>query len=165
MIVGINYYYLQKGGLSMDVMFWAVAFVMFVIAEISTTQLVSIWLAAGALVSLLIAYFTDFSMLFQLTVFIVISVLSLLLSIPMLKKRMGKAVPHTNCELEIGKSATVIEEINTALGTGRVTLNGIDWCALPQISSQVIPKGSIVSVTAVQGAKLTVTPKEMASVN
>ncbi|MDD6279261.1 MAG: NfeD family protein [Ruminococcus sp.] len=144
----------------MDVLFWAVMFVIFVCAELATVQLVSIWLGLGALISMMIAFFTDFTFLAQLTVFILISAVSLLISVPMLRKRMHAPVVHTNSELEIGKNATVIEEINSDNGTGRVTLNGVDWNAVADDSSQIIPNGSIVTVKAVRGATLTVAAKD-----
>lgn len=151
-----------KGGFLMDVLFWAIAFVIFVIAEFATIQLVSIWFALGSLVSLLMAYFTDFTMLSQLTVFIIISALSLCISLPMLRRRKNKPIVRTNCELEVGKVATVIEDINFDRGTGRVTLNGVDWSASASDPAAVIPKGSVVTVTEIKGTKLTVVIKESA---
>jgi membrane protein implicated in regulation of membrane protease activity len=62
----------------------------------------------------------------------------------------------TNADLDIGESAVVIEEINENTGSGRVTLKGVDWSAVPAVSGSIIPKGSIVTVKKVQGAKLTV---------
>ena len=76
----------------------------------------------------------------------------------MKKHRKAKHV-STNAELDVGKNAVVIEEINKDNGTGRVTLNGVDWSAVSSDNS-VIPKGSIVTVTQVQGAKLVVELKD-----
>jgi len=42
---------------------------------------------------------------------------------------------------------------------GRVTLGGVDWSAQPLDHEQIIPKGSIVTVEEVQGAKLVVSQK------
>ncbi|WP_019678891.1 hypothetical protein, partial [Ruminococcus flavefaciens] len=68
----------------MDVLFWALAVIAFVIAEVATVQLVSIWFAAGAMVTLLLSYFYDLSALQQLGIFIIASAVFLLLSIPLL---------------------------------------------------------------------------------
>ncbi len=138
----------------MEVIFGAGAFVFFIIAEIITIQLISVWLAAGAFVKMLITYFIDgISFVGQLGVFIVISSVLLAITFPLMKKQRKKGYIPTNSELEKGKQAVVIEEINTIAGTGRVTLNGVDWKA---VSDSVIPMNSIVKVMSVQGAKLIV---------
>ncbi len=144
----------------MDVLFWALAVIAFVIAEVATVQLVSIWFAAGAMVTLLLSYFYDLSALQQLGIFIIASAVFLLLSIPLLKKRRKQTAVATNAELDIGKHATVIEEINSDKGTGRVTLNGVNWSAVPEDENEIIPVGAIVIVRKVLGAKLSVIPEK-----
>ncbi len=143
----------------MSVLVWAITVVAFVIAEIVTVQLVSIWFAAGALVTLLLSYFYELSALEQLGIFIISSSVFLLLSIPLIRKRRKKTAVATNAELDVGRHATVIEEINADKGTGRVTLNGVNWSAVPEDEDMVIPNGTIVIVTKVMGAKLRVRPE------
>ena len=55
----------------MDVLFWAALVVMFVIIEIATVQLVSIWLAAGSLVTMISTYLFDLTMVQQLLIFLI----------------------------------------------------------------------------------------------
>lgn len=136
---------------------WAVIFVLFVIAEIATFQLVSIWFAVGALVTLICTYFFEMNLLAQLGIFILASGAFLAVTFPFLSKMRKKGYISTNSELDIGKKATVIEEINTNKGTGRASLNGVDWSAVPADPNAVIPVGSIVIVQKVNGAKLVVT--------
>ena len=143
----------------MSVLFWAIAVVAFVIAEIATVQLVSIWFAAGAFVTLLLSYFYELSAFEQLGIFIISSSVFLLLSVPLIKKRRKKAAVATNAKLDVGRHATVIEEINVDKGTGRVTLNGVNWSAVPEDENAIIPEGAIVIVTKVMGAKLRVRPE------
>jgi len=143
----------------LSVLFWAIAVVAFVVAEVVTVQLVSIWFAAGALVTLLLSYFYELSALEQLGIFIISSSVFLLLSIPLIRKRRKKTAVATNAELDVGRHATVIEEINADKGTGRVTLNGVNWSAVPEDEDMVIPNGTIVIVTKVMGAKLRVRPE------
>lgn len=143
-----------KGNFYMAVIFWAVVFVFFIIAEIITVQLVSIWLAVGALTTMLTVYFKDgISFAGQLFIFIIVSSVLLAVTFPLMKKYRKKGYIPTNSELDTGKQAVVIEEINTTAGTGRVTLNGVDWKA---VSDEIIPINSIVKVMSVQGAKLIV---------
>lgn len=144
----------------MSVIVWACLLVAFVIAEIITIQLVSIWLAAGAFITMLCCYFIgDIPVLGQLVIFIVTSTFFLVLTMPYIRSRRNREHISTNSELDVGKSATVIEEINPDNGTGRVTLGGVDWSALSE-TGDIIPKDSIVTVTEVMGAKLKVKKKE-----
>lgn len=144
----------------MGVLFWAIAVVAFIIAEIATIQLVSIWLAAGALITLLASAFYPLNAFEELCIFILSSAVLLLLSFPLIKSRKKKAVTATNADLDVGKHATVIEAINSDKGTGRVTLNGVNWGAVPENENDIIPVGTIVIVTKVIGAKLTVVPEK-----
>ncbi|MCM1507068.1 MAG: NfeD family protein [Ruminococcus flavefaciens] len=141
----------------MNILIWATAVVVFVVLEIMTVQLVSVWLAVGAFVTMLATYFMkDLSFAVQLAVFIIVSAVLLAVTFPLMKKFRKKEYVPTNAELNAGKKAVVIEEINTRTGTGRVTLNGVDWKA---VSDEIIPAESIVTVKSVQGAKLIVTYK------
>lgn len=144
----------------MDVMLWAIGVAVFTIIEIATVQLVSVWFAAGSLITLLCTYFFDITMLQQTCIFVASSVILVAFSMPYLKSRRNIEHIGTNTELDIGKSARVIEDINTANGSGRVTLNGIDWHAVPLSENEIIPAGSIVTVDKVQGAKLVVSAKK-----
>lgn len=147
----------MKGGLVLEVLFWAIMVVVFIIAEVMTVQLVSVWFAAGALVTLIMSYFFELSLIEQLGIFIIASTVFLMVSLPFLKKRRSKDYTGTNSELDVGKTATVIEDIDSVRGTGRVTLNGVDWSAVSDNTGSIIPAGSIVTVIRVQGAKLIVT--------
>lgn len=150
----------MKGGISLDIITigWAVAFVVFVILELVTAPLVSIWLALGSLAAFLCAYFFGIPFGAQLAIFIAVSAIALICTLP-LRKKVNEEVIPTNSDLDIGKNARVIEEINAELGTGRVSMNGVDWGAVSADRGIVIPEGSIVIVKEIDGAKLIVTPK------
>jgi membrane protein implicated in regulation of membrane protease activity len=144
----------------MEILFWALAVVAFVIAEVMTIQLVSIWFAAGALVTLLMTYFFELSWIEQLGVFIAASTVFLIMSLPLIRKRKKNRAVATNADLDVGKHATVIEEINCDKGTGRVTLGGVNWSAVPENENEVISEGTVVIVKKVMGAKLLVAPEK-----
>ena len=144
----------------MEILFWAFAVIAFVIAEVITIQLVSIWFAAGALVTLLMTYSFELSWIQQLGVFIVASTIFLIMSLPFIRKRKKSKAVATNADLDVGKHATVIEEINCDKGTGRVTLNGVNWSAVPENENDIISEGTVVIVKKVLGAKLLVAPEK-----
>ncbi len=138
----------------MEILFWAVAVVIFIAVETATVQLVSVWLAVGAFIAMLSAFFFgELGFAGQLAIFIVTSAVLVGITFPYVRKRRKKEHIPTNSELDKGKKAVVIEEINSANGTGRVTLNGVDWKA---VSDSIISADSIVTVVSVEGAKLIV---------
>ncbi|MDE6776211.1 MAG: NfeD family protein, partial [Ruminococcus sp.] len=108
----------------MEILLWAVLAAVFIVIEIFTVQLVSLWLAAGALTAMICTALLDISFITQSEIFAASSAFFVLLSLPLIQKRMNKKHTATNCELDIGKSAIVIEEINPDCNSGRVTLNG-----------------------------------------
>ena len=105
-------------------------------------------------------YFLNLTFFGQLMIFIISSAVLLAITFPLIRKKLKGKIVSTNADLDIGETATVIEEINKNAGTGRVTLNGVDWSAFNVNPAEVIPKGSIVTVKEVQGAKLMVALKE-----
>jgi membrane protein implicated in regulation of membrane protease activity len=142
-----------------EVLFWAIITLAFIVAEIITIQLVSIWFAAGAFITMICAYVKDPGIVGELIIFIVTSSLLLVITYPLLKNWRHVKHVGTNSELEIGRTASVIEEVDRNKGTGRVKLNGVDWSAVSADGDTVIPVGTIVTVVRVQGAKLFVTSK------
>lgn len=134
---------------------WGVVFAVMVIAELASMQLISIWFAAGALASFIMAL-CGFGMGLQMFVFVVVSIVLLTVTRPLLKKFTVNRIQPTNVELDIGKTAVVIEEINNEVDTGRARLNGVDWKAVSTDGS-VIPPESIVKIDNIRGAKLYVT--------
>lgn len=140
----------------MDILIWAILIVVFAILELCTVQLVSIWLAVASLITMICAViFDDLSLLGQFWIFVGLSAVMLCASVPLIRKRANKKHIATNSDLDIGKSATVIEEIDPDKNSGRVTLNGVDWSAVTE-KGDIISKDSIVTVTEIKGSKLVV---------
>lgn len=137
------------------IVFWAVAFVVFLIAEIATlTALVSVWFAVGALAAMISVIFFDISFVWQLAVFVIVSTVVLIITRPFVRKVQGRKFA-TNYELDVGKQAVVIEPINNQLGQGRVKLDGVDWLARSE-NGELIEQGAVVTIKVVDGSKLIV---------
>ncbi len=134
---------------------WGVVFAVMVITELMSMQLVSIWFAAGAIAAFITALF-KLGMGMQMFVFVVVSILLLTVTRPLLKKFTSGKVQPTNMELDIGRTAAVIETIDNDKDTGRAKLSGVDWKAVSKDGS-VIPEGSIVKIDDIKGTKLFVT--------
>ncbi|WP_302191750.1 NfeD family protein [uncultured Ruminococcus sp.] len=134
---------------------WGILFVLAVVAEIVSFQLVSIWFAAGALAAFLAACFGG-SVMLQIILFLAVSVVLLLFTRPIAKKIFSFGIRDTNTQ-EIGRTASVIQTIDSRSGTGRVRIDGVDWMAV-SATNAVIPEHSYVRVDAVDGSKLIVSP-------
>ncbi|MGN0647653.1 MAG: NfeD family protein [Oscillospiraceae bacterium] len=134
--------------------FWGVVFVLMVIAECASMQLVSIWFAVGSL-GAFFAAMLNLGFTGQLAIFVLVSFILLLVTRPLLKKLRVQNVVPMNADKEIGATAVIIEEVNAATGTGRVRLNGVDWIAVSE-NGTIIPVNTVVTVQQVQGAKLIV---------
>lgn len=133
---------------------WAIAFAFFVVVEVATTgALVSIWLGIGALFAMFCAI-GETPLWVQLLVFVVSSAIMLIITRPFVRRFQGE-VKQTNFELNVGKTAIVIEDIVNEKCEGRVTLDGTDWAAV-SAEDDLIPAGTSVTVREVSGSKLIV---------
>lgn len=133
---------------------WAVAFVFFVIVEIANgAGLLSIWFALGSLAAMFCAI-AKLPFVVQFAVFVATSIVFLFATRPLARKVRKTAIP-TNFELDVGKTALVIESIDNSKNKGRVKLDGTDWSAVSADGSK-IADGANVRVVEVSGAKLIV---------
>ena len=64
---------------------WLILFVVLIILELCTVNLTTIWFAFGALLAYIVSLFTD-NVMIQTTVFLVVSVMTLLFTRPIVKK-------------------------------------------------------------------------------
>ena len=133
---------------------WLILFVIFVIAEIATAGLVSIWFCFGALAAMLAASFGG-SFGIQAGVFLVVSIILLILTKPLVKKLHTKVIV-TYARAIIGEQGVVTETINGIEGTGAVKIQGKIWSARPRDENQVIDEGNKVKILDIQGVKVIV---------
>ncbi len=138
----------------MYVIFWAVAVVAFVILELATVGLASIWFALGALCAL-IAALLGAQLWLQIVWFVIISAATLLLTRPLAKKYINNKTMATNADRVIGSRAVVKERIDDLAGTGAVLADGKMWSARAEDGSTFEP-GQIVTVREIRGVKLIV---------
>ena len=138
----------------MSVIFWAVAVVAFVILELATVGLASIWFALGALCAL-IAALLGAPVWLQIVCFAVVSVATLLLTRPLAKKYINSKTMATNADRVIGRKAVVKERIDELAGTGAVLADGKMWSARTTDGSSA-EVDEIVVVREIRGVKLIV---------
>ena len=137
---------------------WALLFAVFVVVEIVTPQMTTIWLALGALVSLIISLIFPELIWLQIAAFAVVSALALAFTRKFARKVMHGDAEKTNADRCIGKEAVVTEEINNLLGKGQVNIRGIIWTARAS-DDAVITEGTLVIVEKIEGVKVIVKEK------
>jgi len=133
---------------------WLIILALCLLVEIATLGLVTIWFAGGALVTFFVAMATD-SLLIQVIVFLVVSLLLLFFTRPIAKKFYNSKRTKTNVDSLIGEQCKVTETIDNFNGTGTVLLNGLEWTARSK-DETVIEAGSRVQVCVVDGVKVIV---------
>lgn len=129
---------------------WLVAAIIFLIIEALSVQLISIWLAGGAIVAMVLALL-NVNFWIQVLVFAIVSLLLIILTRPLVKRILSKNVEATNADRSIGKEAAVTSEINNVLGKGQVNLAGQIWSARSSDDS-VINEGETVIVEKIDRA-------------
>lgn len=134
---------------------WLALLVLFILTEIATVQLTTVWFAGGALTAMLLAAFGIDSIFIQIAVFLAVSVALLIATRPLVKKHINKKSQPTNADRNIGQKAVVTEEINNILGKGSAKIAGTEWTAR-SVSDEVIPEGTTVTVVRIEGVKIIV---------
>ena len=136
--------------------FWVILLVVFVVVEAITAQLTTIWFAAGAAAAI-VAEMLGAEQWLQWVVFAVVSAIAVVATRPLVKKITAKRMEPTNADRCIGMTAIVTEEIDNVSGKGTAKVGGTAWTARSQ-NGEVIAQGSKVTVTAIEGVKIIVTP-------
>lgn len=149
----------RRMGLTATTMYiiWAVAIVVFGILEGITAQLVSIWFVFGAIAGL-VAAFCHAPITIQVAVFVLVTIITLIATRPIVKKKINTQIQPTNADRCIGQDGVVIEEINNLEPTGQVKADGKVWTAR-SFDQSIIPEGTVVTIEKIDGVKLIVRVK------
>ena len=135
--------------------FWVAALVVFLIVEAVTAGLVSIWFVFGSLVALICAALGA-AVWLQIFWFVIVSVATLVLTRPLVKRYVDSRSVATNADRSIGRAAGVTERIDNLAATGAVKLDGVVWTARSTDDAVAIETGERVTVRAIEGVKLIV---------
>ena len=109
-------------------MIWLVLLVAFILLEIATVGLLTIWFAGGALAAFFVSV-AQGGVAVQVIVFLIVSLVLVLLIRPLAQKKFNSEHIRTNAQTLIGEEAVVIEPIDNLLSTGRVMIRGQEWAA------------------------------------
>lgn len=136
---------------------WAALFVVLCIVEANTANLITIWFALGALLTL-IASAIGVPPAWHFPLFVVSSLILLAITRPLIKNKLVIKGEKTNADRVIGKTALVRENITPDKFSGVVTVGGQTWSAVSS-DGEAIEEGEEVVVEAIEGVKLIVVKK------
>ena len=134
---------------------WLIAIIFFLITEMATVTLTSIWFAAGALAAMLVAMF-DGHLVVQIIAFLIVAFGLLYATKPWSKKFIDTKKENTNADRIIGEKVRVIERVSNIDQTGRAMYNGLDWTTRTEDDNIVIEQGELARVLRIAGVKLIV---------
>lgn len=134
---------------------WLALCVIMLLIEAVGPGLVSIWFSFGALVALIVAFIPGVAWWIEVIVFVSISIATLLVLRPMMKRYFKRNNYNTNIDSFTGKRGYVIEDI-TFLKPGAVKIGDVSWTAVPVSRDEKIVENEIIEVVAINGNKLVV---------
>ena len=132
---------------------WLVVGILFLIVELMTTALVSIWFVPAAIITCLLSFVVN-GFLWQTAIFVVLSAVFMVVCRKIYNKHIKKPVDDVDHnEKLIGKTATVAEDTNGF--TGRILVGDIYWKAVSE-NGEAIPKGETVIIKGINGTTLVI---------
>ena len=140
---------------------WLVILVIAILIEVRTSDVTAVWFMPAAALALLMNIFLgkgedEFkSLLFQIIVFVFVSLVSFLIFKISFNKKIKKFKKgKTNITALIGERCLVIEDISNINVKGLVNLRGSIWSARSVDENDLIETGTVVVVERVEGVKL-----------
>ncbi|MDR0323600.1 MAG: NfeD family protein [Treponema sp.] len=134
---------------------WVALVVIFVVIEVCTLGLTTIWFALAAFVMIFLS-FLPIPFVYQFIIFLVISAVLLIFTRPVAVKKFKSGKVKTNVDSLAGMNALVTREIGE-FNSGEVKLNGQIWTARSEDSS-VIKEGIRCEVVRIEGVQAIVRP-------
>ena len=133
---------------------WVILAGIFFIIEIATVGFLVFWFGIGALIAMVVSFFTD-SLAIQTTVFVLSSTILLFFTRPFVNKFSSNDEVQTNAFSIIGKKGIVKQTIDPVTGKGQVKIGSETWSA-KSADDVKIEKGTEVEVLDIDGVKAVV---------
>lgn len=134
---------------------WMALVIAFIIGELVSVGLTSIWFAAGALVALIASIFgAPFPV--QAGLFLVVSLALLAATRPWAQRYLNSRVQRTNADSLVGEIIRIEERVNNMDQTGMAVVRGQEWTVRACNDNETIEKGQSAKVVQISGVKLMV---------
>ena len=137
------------------ILLWAFVFIVALIIELTTTELVSIWFCGGAVVSVILAA-VGLPFWVQLLVWVVVSAVLLVSGRLIWVKKLKTKNVGTNTDALIGEEILITETV-TERSNGAGKVRDVTWTV---VSDRTIEAGSYATVKEIRGNKLIVEKKD-----
>ena len=135
---------------------WLIIAGVCLIGEIMTSGFLVFWLSIGALLSMVVSFFTD-NVIIQTAVFVISSAILIFATKPFVKKFAKTKDVKTNAYSIIGKNGIVTADIDSINSKGQVKVDGETWSAVGKDDID-IQKGTEIEVLEIKGVKAIVKP-------
>ena len=136
---------------------WMALVIIFLVVELVTVGLTTIWLAGGALVAFILAA-VGAGFWLQLIAFFAVSFVLIYFTRPFAVKYLNPRRTRTNSEELIGEVVKVIGRIDNRAAEGKALVKGLEWSARAVSDDMIIEKDTLVKVVRIEGVKLIVEP-------
>lgn len=144
----------------MAAIIWIILTIIFAAVEIATVGLTSIWFAGGSLAALL-CYALGLSEVWQILVFLAVSLVLLFFTRPWALKYLKPHLIKTNYEEALEKNVCLTETVDNRRATGTAVLNGQEWMARAYEDGKVFEAGAIVKVKEIRGVTMYVVESDI----
>lgn len=134
---------------------WLALIVIFLIVEIATVGLTSIWLAGGALAALVVELL-GLGIVWQIAAFLIVTFILLYFTRPWAQKYLNAKSVKTNYESLIGQKIKMTEQVDNLSQTGKAVVNGQEWTVRAEADGDILELGDFGEVLRVEGVKLIV---------
>ena len=142
----------EKGVTHVSIL-WLTAVIVFGVIEAATAQLVSIWLAGGA-VCALISSLCGADTTVQAIIFVAVSAILLIFTRPIVRRLTKDKKTATNADSLIGKTAVITRTVDPING-GEAKADGKYWTVCSAYGAK-IEEGTVVRIERIEGVKLIV---------
>ena len=143
--------FMIMAGMDPCILLWVILLIAFVVGELITVGLTSIWFAAGSLVALLAAVLGA-NPVVQIILFLVVAVGLLAATRPWAKKYINSRTQRTNADRVIGETIRITERVSNLDQTGMA----VEWTVRTRDDREIIEQGAYARVLEISGVKLIV---------
>lgn len=137
------------------IVLWVVLIIVFIIGELISVGLTSIWFAAGALIAL-IAAVIGAGPVVQFVLFLAVSIILLASTRSWAQKYINSRTQSTNADRIIGERIRIAERVSNIDQTGMALVQGKEWTVRTRTDSETIEEGQYARVVEISGVKLIV---------
>lgn len=134
---------------------WLAIFIVTLIVEACTQDLVSIWFSLGSIVSVVLSLINPIPYWVEIIVFVGVSIIALIATRPIVKKMFKNQIRATNADEFIGREVIVLSSITKDL-FGEIKINDVIYNAILADGEEEIKELEHCIIVGIKGNKFIV---------